>query len=109
MMFAVPSIPGESGDPGIPDIIFVLHTDHEQKRLNLQRPSGRFFRLPIRLPVICCRYRVTVGPAHGGANEACLKMLQEIGSIGSYPALLRADKDDPFCRQWFWSPRIPQL
>ena len=38
------------------------------------------------------------GPAHGGANEACLKMLEEIGSVDNIPEYVdRAkDKDDPF-------------
>ena len=38
------------------------------------------------------------GPAHGGANEACLKMLQEIGSVERIPEFVRRakDKNDTF-------------
>ncbi|MCY4100758.1 MAG: citrate (Si)-synthase, partial [Rhodobacteraceae bacterium] len=38
------------------------------------------------------------GPAHGGANEACLKMLHEIGSPDKIPEYLKKakDKNDPF-------------
>ena len=45
-----------------------------------------------------CRHREPVGPAHGGANEAVLAMLDEIGSIDRIPEFIaRAkDKNDPF-------------
>ena len=38
------------------------------------------------------------GPAHGGANEACLRMLEEIGDVKNIPAYIdkAKDKNDPF-------------
>src|SRR6185436_2073772 len=79
------------------DRIFILHADHEQHA----SPS------PVRLagssganPFACiaagiaCPWR----PAHGGANEAALNMLREIGTPANIPKYIaRAkDKDDPF-------------
>ena len=78
------------------DRILILHADHEQIA-RPQRCGWRAHRAPIR----CLHlrgHRLPVGAAHGGANEACLKMLEEIGDvsrIGQY--LKRAkDKNDPF-------------
>ena len=46
----------------------------------------------------CCRNSITWGPAHGGANEACLKMLEQIGSVENIKEYVNKakDKNDPF-------------
>lgn len=79
------------------DIIFTLHADHEQNAststVRLAGSSGANPFAAIAAGVACLW-----GPAHGGANEACLKMLEEIGSVENIPAFIaRAkDKNDSF-------------
>jgi citrate synthase len=79
------------------DIIFVLHADHEQ---NASTSSVRLAGSSGANPFACIAAGIASlwGPAHGGANEACLKMLQEIGSVERIPHFVaRAkDKNDPF-------------
>ena len=79
------------------DIIFVLHADHEQ---NASTSSVRLAGSSGANPFACIAAGIASlwGPAHGGANEACLKMLQEIGSVDRIPHFVaRAkDKNDPF-------------
>ena len=63
------------------DRIFTLHADHEQKRLDNRRcvwprHSGGKPLSPALAAGIACLW----GPAHGGANQACLEMLKEIGA-----------------------------
>ncbi len=79
------------------DKIFMLHADHEQ---NASTSTVRIAGSSGANPFACIAAGIASlwGPAHGGANEAVLNMLREIGSkdrIGEY--LKRAkDKDDPF-------------
>lgn len=79
------------------DTIFTLHADHEQ---NASTSTVRLAGSTGANPFACISAGISAlwGPAHGGANEACLNMLKEIGDvsrIGHY--LQRAkDKDDPF-------------
>jgi len=79
------------------DRIFTLHADHEQNAststVRLAGSSGANPFAAIAAGVACLW-----GPAHGGANEACLKMLEEIGSVENIPHFIaRAkDKNDPF-------------
>lgn len=79
------------------DQIFILHADHEQ---NASTSTVRLAGSSGANPFACIAAGVAClwGPAHGGANEACLKMLQEIGSIKRIPEFIaRAkDKNDPF-------------
>ncbi|WP_144753809.1 MULTISPECIES: citrate synthase [Bartonella] len=79
------------------DKIFILHADHEQ---NASTSTVRLAGSSGANPFACIAAGVAClwGPAHGGANEACLKMLQEIGSIKRIPEFIaRAkDKNDPF-------------
>jgi len=79
------------------DIIFILHADHEQ---NASTSTVRLTGSSLADPFACISAGVASlwGPAHGGANEACLKMLDEIGSIDRVPEYIaRAkDKNDPF-------------
>lgn len=79
------------------DTIFTLHADHEQ---NASTSTVRLAGSTGANPFACISAGIGAlwGPAHGGANEACLNMLNEIGDvkhIGDY--IKRAkDKNDPF-------------
>ncbi|EJF81797.1 citrate synthase [Bartonella doshiae] len=79
------------------DRIFILHADHEQ---NASTSTVRLAGSSGANPFACIAAGVAClwGPAHGGANEACLKMLKEIGSVKKIPEFIaRAkDKNDPF-------------
>ncbi len=79
------------------DRIFILHADHEQ---NASTSSVRLAGSSGANPYACLAAGIASlwGPAHGGANEACLRMLQEIGSVDRIPQYVaRAkDKNDPF-------------
>ena len=79
------------------DRIFTLHADHEQ---NASTSTVRLAGSSGANPFACIAAGVAClwGPAHGGANEACLKMLQQIGSVDRIPEFVaRAkDKNDPF-------------
>ena len=79
------------------DKIFLLHADHEQ---NASTSTVRLAGSSGANPFACIASGITAlwGPAHGGANEAVLTMLEEIGSvdrIDEYVAKAK-DKDDPF-------------
>ena len=79
------------------DRIFTLHADHEQ---NASTSTVRLAGSSGANPFACIAAGVAClwGPAHGGANEAALKMLQEIGTPDRIPHYIaRAkDKNDPF-------------
>ena len=79
------------------DILFILHADHEQ---NASTSTVRLSGSSGANPFACIAAGIASlwGPAHGGANEAVLKMLEGIGSakeIDKYVAKAK-DKDDPF-------------
>lgn len=79
------------------DRFFILHADHEQNAsTSTVRLAGSSGAHPYA--AIAAGVASLWGPSHGGANEACLNMLQEIGSVERIPEFLaRAkDKDDPF-------------
>lgn len=99
MLFATPCEPYRV-NPVIEravDRLFILHADHEQ---NASTSSVRLAGSSGANPYACIAAGIASlwGPAHGGANEACLKMLQEIGSVDRIPQFIdRAkDKNDPF-------------
>ncbi len=79
------------------DVIFTLHADHEQ---NASTSTVRLAGSSGANPYACIAAGIAClwGPAHGGANEACLQMLEEIGDVsrvGEY--INRAkDKNDSF-------------
>ncbi|ACB95049.1 citrate synthase [Beijerinckia indica] len=77
--------------------IFILHADHEQ---NASTSTVRLAGSSGANPFACIAAGVAClwGPAHGGANEAALKMLEEIGSVDNIPKYIAKakDKDDPF-------------
>ncbi len=77
--------------------IFILHADHEQ---NASTSTVRLAGSSGANPFACMAAGIAClwGPAHGGANEAVLRMLGEIGSVdrvGEYVAKAK-DRDDPF-------------
>ena len=79
------------------DRFFILHADHEQNAsTSTVRLAGSSGAHPYA--AIAAGVASLWGPSHGGANEACLNMLQEIGSVDRIPEFIaRAkDKDDPF-------------
>ena len=79
------------------DRIFILHADHEQ---NASTSTVRLAGSSGANPFACIAAGIASlwGPAHGGANEAVLKMLHEIGDKKRIPEFIKRakDKDDPF-------------
>jgi len=79
------------------DKIMTLHADHEQ---NASTSTVRIAASSNANPYACIAAGISSlwGPAHGGANEACIKMLEEIGSIENIPLYVNKAKDrnDPF-------------
>ena len=79
------------------DRIFSLHADHEQ---NASTSTVRLAGSSGANPFACIAAGIAClwGPAHGGANEAALNMLQEIGSPDRIPHYIERakDKNDPF-------------
>ena len=79
------------------DRIFTLHADHEQ---NASTSTVRLAGSSGANPFACIAAGIAClwGPAHGGANQACLEMLREIGTVDRIPEYIaRAkDKNDPF-------------
>ncbi|MDG1121347.1 MAG: citrate synthase [Glaciecola sp.] len=74
------------------DRIFILHADHEQ---NASTSTVRLAGSSGANPYACIAAGVASlwGPAHGGANEACLKMLEEIGTVDRIPEFIARAKD----------------
>ena len=79
------------------DKIFILHADHEQ---NASTSTVRLAGSSGANPYACIAAGIAClwGPSHGGANEACLNMLNEIGSVDRIPEYIAKakDKSDPF-------------
>ena len=99
MTFGVPAEPYEV-NPIVEramERIFILHADHEQ---NASTSTVRLAGSSGANPFACIAAGIAClwGPAHGGANEAALNMLREIGDVKNIPEYIaRAkDKDDPF-------------
>ncbi len=99
MMFGVPCEPYEV-NPVLAkamDKIFILHADHEQ---NASTSTVRLAGSSGANPFACIAAGIAAlwGPAHGGANEAVLNMLTEIGDVSNVDAYVAKakDKNDPF-------------
>ncbi len=99
MMFATPCEDYEPDPVAVKamNLLFILHADHEQ---NASTSTVRLAGSSGANPFACISAGIASlwGPAHGGANEAVLTMLNEIGDTGSidkYVAKAK-DKDDPF-------------
>jgi len=99
MLFAVPAEPYEINPIAAEalDLLFILHADHEQNcSTSTVRMAGSSGANPYS--AIAAGIAALWGPAHGGANEAVLNMLTEIGdakNIAKYVEKAK-DKDDPF-------------
>jgi citrate synthase len=99
MMFSVPSddiVPNKVIADAM-DTIFILHADHEQ---NASTSTVRLAGSTGANPFACISAGIGAlwGPSHGGANEACLNMLKEIGDVKNIPQYIKRakDKNDPF-------------
>jgi citrate synthase len=94
MMFAVPAEEYKVNDVLVRamDRIFILHADHEQ---NASTSTVRLCGSSGANPYACIAAGIASlwGPAHGGANEACLEMLEEIGDVSKIPEFIRKVKD----------------
>jgi len=73
------------------DILFILHADHEQ---NCSTTAMRVVGSSHADPYSCCAAACAAlyGPRHGGANEAVIRMLTEIGSLENVPAFVESVK-----------------
>jgi citrate synthase len=94
MMFEVPSEPLEM-NPVVAkalDLLFILHADHEQ---NASTSTVRLVGSTGANPYASVAAGITAlwGPAHGGANEAVLKMLEEIGDAKNVTSAVAKAKD----------------
>jgi len=99
MLFATPCEP-YGVDPVAEralSLLFILHADHEQ---NASTSTVRLAGSSGANPFACVAAGIASlwGPAHGGANEAVLSMLEEIGNISNIEKFIAKakDKDDPF-------------
>jgi len=99
MMFSIPSEEYELdrlAERAL-DILFILHADHEQNAsTSTVRQAGSSGADPFAC--IAAGIASLWGPAHGGATEAALQMLYEIGDASNIPKYVdkAKDKDDPF-------------
>jgi citrate synthase len=99
MLFAVPAEPYEINSVAAEalDLLFILHADHEQNcSTSTVRMAGSSGANPYS--AIAAGVSALWGPAHGGANEAVLRMLKEIGEAKNIPQYVAKakDKNDPF-------------
>ena len=94
MMFEVPSEPLELSPVAARalDLLFILHADHEQ---NASTSTVRLVGSTGANPYACVAAGIAAlwGPAHGGANEAVLKMLEEIGDAKNVASAVTRAKD----------------
>ncbi len=93
-MFEVPSEPLDLNPVAAKalDLLFILHADHEQ---NASTSTVRLVGSTGANPYACVASGVAAlwGPAHGGANEAVLKMLEEIGTASNVQSAVDKAKD----------------
>jgi citrate synthase len=99
MLFAVPAEPYEIDEVAAEalDLLFILHADHEQNcSTSTVRMAGSSGANPYS--AIAAGISALWGPAHGGANEAVLKMLEQIGDTSQIKKYVdkAKDKSDPF-------------
>jgi citrate synthase len=99
MLFAVPAEPYEINAVASEalDLLFILHADHEQNcSTSTVRMAGSSGANPYS--AIAAGIAALWGPAHGGANEAVLAMLREVGDVSQIPKYVEKakDKNDPF-------------
>lgn len=74
------------------DVLFILHADHEQNcSTSVMRSAGSSRVDPYA--AMAAAAAALYGPLHGGANEAVLRMLQDIGSVDQVPAFIKQVKE----------------
>jgi len=99
MMFSVPAEEYEVNPLAVRviNLLFILHADHEQ---NASTSTVRLVASTGANPYACVAAGISAlwGPAHGGANEAVLAMLSEIGDVSNVHRFIKRakDKSDPF-------------
>ena len=97
MMFATPTEDYEPNPVLVRalDRILILHADHEQ---NASTSTVRLAGSSGANPFACIASGIAAlwGPAHGGANEAALKMLEEVGDISRVPEYVQGVKDKKY-------------
>jgi citrate synthase len=94
MLFAVPCEPYQVDQIAAEalDLLFILHADHEQNAsTSTVRLAGSTGANPYA--AISAGVSALWGPAHGGANEAVLSMLEQIGTVENIPKYLAMAKD----------------
>src|SRR5689334_12058330 len=93
-MFALPSSPYTLNPAMVKafETFLILHADHEQ---NASTSTVRIAGSSHANPFACVASGIAAlwGPSHGGANEAVLNMLQEIGSVDRIPEFIKRSKD----------------
>lgn len=99
MMFSTPCeeyVPNKTATEAM-NLLFILHADHEQ---NASTSTVRLAGSSGANPFACIASGIASlwGPAHGGANEAVLSMLEEIGDVSNIDKYIdkAKDKNDPF-------------
>lgn len=99
MMFSTPCepyVPSKIANEAM-NLLFILHADHEQ---NASTSTVRMAGSSGANPFACIAAGIASlwGPAHGGANEAVIKMLAEIGTVSNIDKYIAKakDKNDPF-------------
>ncbi|MCS6952610.1 MAG: citrate synthase [Bryobacterales bacterium] len=94
MLWKMPAEPKYEPNPVLAralDILFILHADHEQNcSANAMRSVGSAHADPYVATAAAAA--ALSGPLHGGANEAVLRMLDEIGSVDNVPAYIEKVK-----------------
>jgi citrate synthase len=76
---------------GVLDVLFILHADHEQNcSTSAMRSVGSSRVDPYSATAAACA--ALYGPLHGGANEAVVRMLEEIGNVKAIPAFIEGVK-----------------
>ncbi|HEY8429828.1 MAG TPA: citrate synthase [Sandaracinaceae bacterium] len=87
------------------DVLFILHADHEQNcSTNAMRSVGSSRVDPYSALAAACA--ALYGPLHGGANEAVVRMLQEIGHKDNIPAFIKRAKEDRSVRLMGFGHRV---
>jgi citrate synthase len=87
------------------DVLFILHADHEQNcSTNAMRAVGSSHVDPYS--AVAAAAAALYGPLHGGANEAVLEMLQEIGSVNNIPDFIKRVKSGEGTRLMGFGHRV---
>ena len=87
------------------DVLFILHADHEQNcSANAMRAVGS--SQPDPYACAAAAIAALYGPLHGGANEAAIRMLMEIGSVANVPAMITEGEGGRAPADGLWASRL---